>query len=215
MKPRLIFSLLFLLVWKGTVAQSNEWTLVKDEDHIRIYSRKTEGQRALNELKVLTDVKGSLSSIVTILSEKANYPQWVYGCGSAEILEKVSELETYHYQTTEMPWPVQNRDLIIHTIVRQDPETKVVSIDCAGAPEYLPVLKSHIRIRSYHAFWILTPKPGGLVEINYAVNFDPAGSLPDWVVNMVSAEGPMKTVKNLRTRLADYQHIKPNSIVKD
>jgi hypothetical protein len=128
------------------------------------------------------------------------------------MLEIVSATETYHYQTTEMPWPVQNRDLIVHTVIKQDPNTKVITMDCTGAPDYRPVSKDYIRIRSYKAYWILTPKPNGIVEIDYTLNFDPGGNLPEWAVNMVAAEGPMKTVKNLRTRVADYKNVKLNYI---
>ncbi len=213
MKKKIVFIILYLS-FAGLYAQTTEWELVKNEDDIKIYSRQASKERGLKELKVVTDVKGSLSSILSVLSDKSDFPKWVYGCGSAEMLEMVSAMETYHYQTTEMPWPVQNRDLILHTVIKQDPVTKVITMDCNGVPDFRPHNKEFLRIQSYKAFWVMTPKANGMVEINYTVNFDPAGSLPDWVVNMVAAEGPLKTIKGLRGRLADYKNVKL-SYIKD
>ena len=215
MKKRFVFIFLYMLL-PFTVprlqAQDNAWKLVKNEDGIRIYSRQASESRPLKELRVVSDVQGSLSAIISVFSEKSRFPKWVYGCGSAQMLELVSAFETYHYQTTEMPWPVQNRDLILHTIIKQNPDTKVITIDCIGVPDYRPQNKDYIRIMAYKAFWVLTPKPNGIVEINYTISFDPGGNLPDWVINMVSAEGPLKTVRNLRTILPEYKNMKLNYI---
>jgi hypothetical protein len=215
MKTIFVFTILILQNYASVVlAQESEWELVRSEEGINIYSRKTATGRGLKELKVVAEVKGSLSAIISAFSEKSKFPKWVYGCGSAQMLEVVSAFETYHYQTTEMPWPVQNRDLILHTVIKQHPQTKVITIDSKGVPDYRPENKDFIRIRDYKAFWVLTPKPNGIVEILYTVNFDPGGILPDWVVNMVSADGPLKTVKNLRVVVAEYKNIKLNFILE-
>jgi hypothetical protein len=208
-----IFTILILL---GTIrvalSQEREWELVKSEENIHIYSRRANTGRALKELKVVTELKGSLSAVISAFTEKSKFPNWVYGCGFAQMLEVVSSFETYHYQITEMPWPVQNRDLILHTLIHQDPQTKVITIDSKSVPDYKPENKEYIRIKSYKAKWVLTPKSNDVIQLVYTVHFDPAGSLPDWVVNMVSAEGPMKTVKNLRAVVGEYKNSKLNYI---
>ncbi len=111
----------------------------------------------------------------------------------------------YHRQVTDMPWPIQTRDVIIHTVISQEAETKVVKVNCKGVPDYKPKDKDCISIMSFKANWKLTPKPNGRVDLEYIMSVDPAGSLPAWIVNLVAAEGPMKTIKNLRKFLLQYK----------
>jgi hypothetical protein len=200
--------LLFFLCLANAVdsfAQDNNWKLIKNDEGIKIYSRPALNGSPLKELKVITELKASLSAIVTVLSAKQLYPQWVYGCSSSEMLDKISDFEMYHRQVTDMPWPVQKRDLIIQTIISQEKDTKVVNVACKGVPDYRPVDEDCIRIISFKASWKLTPKTNGFTELEYLMSVDPAGSLPIWIINLMAAEGPMKTIKNLRIFLSQYK----------
>ncbi len=199
-----IFSCCFLNA-HHLFCQDSSWKLIKNEEGIKIYSRPASDESALKELKVTTELNASLSAIVSVLAAKELFPKWVYGCSVSEIVKKTSDLEIYHYQVTDMPWPIEKRDVIIHTLISQDTATRVVKIACKGIPDYIPQNKDRIRIISFKAHWTLTPNAKGKVDLVYLMTVDPAGSLPVWIINMVAAEGPMKTIKNLRDFLPAYK----------
>jgi hypothetical protein len=205
----LIIVLLGGLWLSGTsgIAQKKDWQLAKKEDGILIYTRPNQEGLPVKELRIVTEVKSSLSAIVSLLSDKAAYPQWVYGCAESTFLENISETESYHYQITSMPWPIQNRDIIIHSRVVQDPETKVVSLIARGQPDYIPVKGEYVRVRSYRADWKFVPKENGIIEMEFIVSVDPAGSIPNWLINMAVAEGPKKSIKGLKEVLPNYQGV--------
>jgi hypothetical protein len=205
---KLFFALLFLTCSSNLFSQGNDWKLIKNENGIKIYSRTDTSKSALKELKVITELQTSLSAFITVFSDKASYTKWVYRCSASELLKKVSENETYHYQITEMPWPVQNRDIIIHSWISQNPQTQVVTVICKGEPNYIPKKKDYIRISSYNVVWKLTPKPNNIVQLEYTMAVNPGGSLPSWLINMTLADGPINTIKNLRAILPQYQNVK-------
>jgi hypothetical protein len=202
----LIFSLYFLNA-NNLFSQDGNWKLIKNDEGIKIYSRPASEESALKELKVTTELNASLSAVVSVLAAKELFPKWVYGCSVSEILKKTSDLEIYHYQVTDMPWPIEKRDVIIHTLISQDTVTRVVKIACKGIPDYISQNKDCIRIISFKAHWTLTPNANGKVDLVYIMMVDPAGSLPTWIINMVAAEGPMKTIKNLRDFLPPYKEV--------
>ncbi len=206
-----IFLFLYFTIISHSFAQAT-WTLLKNEDGIKVYSRNESDNSSLKELKVEAELKTSLSALISVLSDKASYPKWVYRCANSELLKKNSEFETYHYQSTDMPWPVQNRDIIIHTKITQNPSTKEVIISCNGVGDYIPKKDNYIRITSYRVTWKLTPLTNNTVKMEYIMAVNPAGSLPSWLVNMSLTEGPINTIKNLRNHLLNYQEVTLNYI---
>src|ERR1700756_2397139 len=129
MTKNLIFALCFFLLSCVGFSQSapKSWTIKKSEKGISIYTRKA-ANSCFKELKAVFYVKTSLSSIVALVDDWANYSNWVYKCGQSSVLKKVSEKELVHYQTVLVPWPLDKRDFIVTTIISQDEKTKMVTI---------------------------------------------------------------------------------------
>ena len=99
-----LFLLLNLVCFSQTT--KSDWKLKKNENGIVVYSRKT-ASSDFRELKSILYLKTSLNSIVALINDRASYPQWVYKCGQATVLKKISESELIHYQTVTAPWPAK------------------------------------------------------------------------------------------------------------
>jgi hypothetical protein len=55
---------------------------------------------------------------------------------------------------------------------------------------------------SLRGHWTLSPLNGGrATQAEYQVHADPGGSLPGWIVNMVSKEIPFQTIASLREQV--------------
>ena len=50
----------------------------------------------------------------------ASYPRWMHNCIEARLVKKMSASERMTYSATKAPWPVSTRDMVTHSIVRQD-----------------------------------------------------------------------------------------------
>jgi hypothetical protein len=193
--------LLPLYLYTGlTVHAQKTWQLRKDQDGIRIYSRTTDSSRC-DELKVETILPGQLSSLVAIILDFGNYPNWSFNNERASVLKKVSPSELYFYSLIHSPWPASDRDLIIHLHIRQDSSTRRLYISADENANYLPEKKGIVRVPMSVEHWIVTPLPGDQMKITYELRLDPGASAPAWLVNMFSAKGPFETFGHLREQL--------------
>jgi len=176
------------------------WKLKKFQNGISIYTQDAENSK-FKELKSVTTIKTSLSSIVAVLNDWAAYPEWVYKCEKSSTLKKISDREVIHYQNIVAPWPVDNRDFVVNVKLEQNAKTKVITIHSASIPDYIPKILNHVRIKEFKASWTLVPLQNGSVEVTYQLLVNPGGDIPAWLVNMAVIDGPFETCSNLKERV--------------
>ncbi len=209
--------LFFLSLNIVCLAQDNadDWHLKKYHHDIAVYSRKTVNSD-FRELKSIVYLKTSLNSIVALINDRETYPQWVYKCGQATVLKKISASELIHYQTVIAPWPAENRDFVVNIKLTQDEKTKIVTIKSTCNANYIPKVARHIRITEFNASWILIPLKDGTVQINYQLMVHPGGYVPAWLVNMAAIDGPYETMIHFKEWVfkEKYQKVK-NPLVKE
>jgi len=193
-----ILTLLFAALFTPSFlfAQNTDgWVFKNEKEGVKVYYRKTSD---VYELKLITSLKVSLSGLVTLLSEVENYPKWGYKVTESRELKKISAQETYYYSRLDFPWPLDDRDIVVHSKMVQDPVTRRVTATSKAMPDYLASNKGVVRMRNAHTTWTLLPGPGGWTYVEYYIYSDPGGSLPDWLVNMALDVGPRETIKNIR-----------------
>lgn len=188
---------------------AGNWELKKVENGITIYTRATETS-AYKELKAVFQIKSSMSSIIAILNDVEAYPEWVFRCQTSKVLKKNSDQQLIRYQTIVAPWPVDNRDVVVEVKTYQDPKTKIVYQKVNALPDYSPQLKNHVRIREFRATWTLKPLKNGVVEVEYELLVNPAGSIPAWIVNMALVDGPYETSVKMKERILYEKYQKIN-----
>ena len=200
---------LFLFSWSKPVqAQEQDgWVLKNEKDAVKVYYRKTPG---IYELKLATSIKTSLSGVVRMFDEVQKYTEWGYKVSEARLLKRVSPTEMYYYSKIDFPWPMNDRDVILHTKVEQDPHNHSIISISTSAPDYIPEVKDVVRVRQATTKWTLIPGTGGWLYVEYYLNSDPGGNLPDWAINMALDVGPRETIKRMREILRDpeYQNTK-------
>ena len=188
-----------LLISHFTNAQEN-WKLKDNKDGIKVYTRSVENSN-LKAIRVQCAVPATLSQLVAIILDIKTAPDWVYSTKSATLLKQVSPSELYYYSEVALPWPITNRDFVAHLITRQDPHTRVVTIDGPVVGNYVPVKKDIIRVKNSYGKWILSPVTNNIVNIDYTLETDPGGSIPAWLVNLFATKGPLETFKKLKVQL--------------
>lgn len=183
------------------------WVFKNEKDGVKVYYKKTSD---VHEIKLVTSVKSSLSGIIQLFNEVEHYGEWGYKISEAKLLKRVNDREFYYYSKLDFPWPLNDRDLILHTKVYQDSTTRRVTSKSYSKPDYLPETGDAVRIKTTTTQWTLVPGTGGWVYVEYYINSDPGGSIPDWLVNMAIDVGPRETIKNMRKILQEpkYQAVK-------
>jgi len=180
------------------MAQSTSWELKKDEKGIKVYTRSVEGFD-LDEFKGETTLNVPVEKIVEALKDVDKMPKWVPDCKQAK-LQKMENENQYHYIETSVPFPLRNRDAVVHfQYIKLDNGIKVL---IEGKPKYLPSNEGLVRIPYIKGYWLLVPIGEYKTSVTYQVHADPGGAIPVWLANATAVDTPYDTLKNLR----DYLH---------
>jgi len=122
--------------------------------------------------------------------------QWVYKCTEGKLLEKVNPHEFYYYAVSNMPYPIKDRDMVMHCKQWKDASGVIYSSSTA-VPTFIPATKDRIRIPYFKSEWKITPLSEDRILVDYTAITNPGGSLPAWIVNLAVTTGPLKTIQQL------------------
>ena len=177
--------------------EESSWKLSKEKNGIKVYTRKS-AETAVKEFRAVRTLKNTrLASIVALLKDISFIPKWYPDIISAKKLRSSGNKEWTSNIVLDVPWPFENRDLVLDYKLSQDPATKVVTIKMQSNPTFIEEKEDIVRIVHAEGFWQFTPKPGGEIEVVQEFVADPAGSIPAWVTNMFIVDGPVTTFTNL------------------
>ncbi len=199
MPDKRIFLFFLMLICSISAYAEPEWVLKKDKDGIKVFSAPVQGSD-FRMVKAEMTIKANLSQVAALLSDVGRHPQWVYNIKEASILKRMGPMEFVYYSEVSAPWPASNRDFVVNFKMSQ-PSPGILVIDSHCEPGMLPEMAKKVRVVFSISHWVITSQGDGTVKIEYSIQFDPAGSVPAWVINTFISDGPYKTFKNLRERV--------------
>jgi hypothetical protein len=202
MKRNRIYTLLltccFLLV--GSAFGQSDWSLVKDNNWIKVFESDM-NQSNFKRIKVECTLDGTFDKLLQILNNVENHKTWIYNTKHSYIIKRISANEYYYYTETFLPWPLKNRDAVVHIRFSKDSFNHSLRIVAEGVPDYLPVIDGKVRVpRSANSWLVTSPAPNKL-HIVYTFEADPGGSLPAWLVNALVDKGPYESFRKLAEQL--------------
>ena len=191
-----IFLLLFGSLMVIPVMAQKEWTLVSNESWISIYKSEMSASN-YKRIKVECTLDGTIDKLVRILNDVSNHKNWIYNTKNAYLVKKISASEYYYYTETTLPWPMQNRDAVVHIKFQRDNANHALNIAAFGEPDYLPIVSGKVRVpRSANTWQVTVPEPNKL-HIVYIFEAEPGGHIPPWLVNTFVNKGPYESFRKL------------------
>lgn len=191
-----------LLLLGSSLALAVDWELEMDDGGVQLFSKTSEASQ-LKTVRVVSQVNGSLSSLVSFLSDHSQFPAWMDKVSKVEKIKDISPQETLTYTVIDSPWPERDRDNVLYSKWEQDAETYVVTKKMYSEPGYVGESSDKIRAPFFEGEWKLVPKGNGVVEVSYTVDFEPGGNVQGWLLELFTYEMPLKTMQNLRTAALD------------
>ena len=113
------------------------------------------------------------------------------------ILKRNSLYDFYYYTETTIPWPMSNRDVVVHLTMTRDSLNRFLKITAAGVPGYIPEKSGKVRVPRSLIRWYVTMPSSTSISIVYTFEADPGGNMPAWLVNMFADKGPYESFKKL------------------
>jgi ribosome-associated toxin RatA of RatAB toxin-antitoxin module len=198
------YILLFFLTAISPVF-GQEWKLEKEEEGVLVYTK--DNGTPYRTVQTVAVVKSSMSEVLAMVMNVTRFPEWIFKCQSAKVLERRSENEIIHYQVNSVPF-IKNRDLVILLTKTEDTNGEI-TVTQKALPEYYPRQGNLVRITKFDGVWNLKSVEGG-VEVKYTVTADPGSDLPRKLVNKATVTGPLETMLNMR-RILETKAVAPVS----
>ena len=192
--------LLFSLLTAGNAYSQSDWKMVKDNGWIKVFESNME-QSSFKRVKVQCTMEGTFEKLIEILHNVENHKTWIYKTKSSHIIKRVSPTEYYYYTESGMPWPIQNRDAVVHIKFFKDTVNRTLKIVAVGVPDYIASISGKIRVPRSANTWHVSMNAENKLDVSYVFEADPGGSLPAVLVNALVDKGPYESFKKLAEQL--------------
>ena len=196
------------------VTAHDDWVFKREKDQVKIYTKKM--PNGLTAVKLTASVRATLSGVVQLFSDVDEYGRWGYKMMDAKLVQRTSVYEQHYYAKFDFPWPLADRDIVLHSLMNQDTETKTVSYDNNAVAGLVAEQKGTVRIKEARTQWkFFAPKHGWMYLEQYVCS-DPGCDIPGWATDFAINTGPVETIKGIRNRLQTerYQNAKVAHILE-
>ena len=197
-------------------AQEADWQLRKEQGGIRVFTREQQGSNfaAVRAEMILEDVR--LSSLVALIDDPSACALLEARCAESYTVERVSATEQFVYRHNDMPFPIKDRDVVMHFVWTQDPVSGVVVLDNRNIDGVLPENPRRIRLPSAISGWRFEPLGDRRVLASSEGHLEPGASLPAWLLNSLLVDAPFNTIEAVAAavKLPRYREVQLDFIVE-
>jgi START domain-containing protein len=195
---------LVLVMNKSGFAQQ-ECVLKKDKDNIKVYSC-TSADSKYRAVRADFELDASIAEYMAVVLDVDSYQAWHYRAVNPRLLKRLNDTELIYYTQISAPWPVSNRDMILHLKLQMNEQRDALTVTLESIADYLPEVNDVVRIPKSYSTMTLTANQNSGLNVEYFIQVDPGGQIPAWVVNLVSTQAPYETFRNLRNRLEQLRN---------
>ena len=199
---------LLLIIILSSAATAQSWDFVKEKDGIKIYTRKEAGT-SLKSYRGVADIKASAEKVFAMIEDVNHTEWWDKNFTQIKVLLYEKNKRAQYYLVYDLPWPVTDRDLCVDVKVSINSVTGERKITSTPLPKAVPECSDLIRIKNYRQTWTVTPAGNCTSHVVLEGLVDPAGSIPDWVSNLLIIDSPIKVICGLRERLEKTSNASP------
>lgn len=180
---------------------ASKWETITREGGI-IVSIRPEPGREYPTFRGIGRVEANKWQILAMLEDADKHKEWMHKCSGSKMIEKKSPGVQIVYNRTDAPWPVKDRDVVLKSSFKLAREGKEVWIKFRQTSHgKMGPVDGVIRMPTLVGHYHLVEIDDNRTLVEYQVNADPGGTLPDWIVKQTTKDLPLHTLKNMRTRM--------------
>jgi len=131
------FSIIFGFVSATGLDAQPHCKLKKDQDSVRVYTCHTDTSRFKSIMAEFT-LHATLDQLSQFVLDAPNYTHWQYNTIEAKTIKRISDSEQIYQTVIEAPWPVTNRDMVVHIRTKYDPDNHRLIITTESEANILP-----------------------------------------------------------------------------
>jgi hypothetical protein len=174
------------------------WERVRSQDGIASWKREGE---PLPTFRARTTLDASVWEALAVLDDVDRACEWTSHCAEMRRLETLSEREVLVYARMDAPWPVRDRDVAVDVAVAYGGIGELTVQIRATQVAELPPTQGAVRMPVFVAHYRFSARGDGRTEVEYQLEFDPGGALPEWLKLLVVKNLAHDTLDDLRDRV--------------
>lgn len=186
---------LSLAVSAVAYATGASWALEQDEGGIQVYTRAVANSPFL-EVKATALINAPVAHLAAIMGDGEGCSEWRAMCKSSQVLGTASDTERDVYMVLDLPWPVSDRDMVIHSIIDIDAAAKTVTVQLQSASSKHP-LQDYVRATTNGEYQIKA-RGEEQSELTYIMHTDLGGDLSADLINPRVTASTYKDVRRLQ-----------------
>ncbi len=193
---------LVLSCFTPEVSRASEWEKVSEDRGITTFRKEIPGSPIV-AFKGEAEIGASIPRIIGVLEAIQRENEWMAGVVESHNIEQRTESDRFEYNRTETPWPLQDRDFVIHTrttLERTPVPTVRIQMNSephSKKPHQPGVVRAEL-IDSSFTLRQITPLR---TLFTCEIQADPKGVIPKWAVNLFQRSWPFRTISGLRQQL--------------
>ncbi len=202
MKHKLVYITtwaLFAITLPGSLHAQN-WKFVKEKDGVQLYTRQS-GGKGLKYFKGIAEINTPAERIYSKLEDVYQTDWWTKDVTQIKVLSYAKDRLAQYYLVYDLPWPFKDRDLCVSVTASFNHATGERRLTAVPMQGTCVVNNQCVRMKEFWEEWKIRPidKNRSLVELEFYIN--PGTHLPDWIVNMVLTDSPIKVIRAMRRAL--------------
>ena len=184
-------------------AGSGSWEFVDKVEGVKTWRKEAKGSNVFAfRGEVVRDVH--IGKVLKAFATSAYHKDWVDRWDASKDLKKIGPYERIFWIRFDLPWPVSDRDYVIHTKAVPDEKKRVVVARLKSVRHPAKPKEGGCCVRgdAFGTHYRFTALPDGKTKMMVEVHTDPRGMLPAWLVNIIQKKWPSKTLNGLYMRAA-------------
>jgi hypothetical protein len=186
------------------------WKLITDRNGIQVYMRHRDDSR-LKTFRGVTRIRLSDEyALAALMEDYPSYPRWLHFIDGATEFRRDGPLLRYLRFTTQLPWPLNDREAVLQARVSTviTPELESITVYLDNRPNMLPPTDRYVRFPEMEGIFQITRLADDEAQVIYQLVLDPGGYIPAWLANVLLRDAPYFTLERLRRIITrpEYQN---------
>lgn len=173
------------------LSQGQKWEKSHSDSGLTVYTSKVPNSNLVG-FKMTGVVASNVRPLMATLRNVERSAEWTPELINKKTIENISDNEAITYSLNNLPWPLSNRDFILHNklYLSQDKKLLYVISESVKHKDY-PVKDDTVRAWIHYSNIGLRPINDKQTYVEWTLHVDPKGSLPAWLVNFYQSRYPI------------------------
>ncbi len=171
-----------------------EWTLIKDERKIQLFTSNHPEHTYTS--RITAHVAAPMASIIEVLEDPSACKNWLFRCQTAQRISEEKSNHLYTYYVRDYPFPLKDRHGVIE-ISRDFNKSGDFELTMKLVPSMTPEDTTLIIPETFEAKITLRKTSNNTSTLSLEHKLNPGGKVPSWLKKSLHEEFPFNSIQGL------------------